>query len=229
MSRLARVVVPGLPHHATQRGNRRSAVFVDDADRFAYRQTVAHYFAQQQLQVWAYCLMTNHVHFVVVPSDEDALGRAFRDAHACYALAFNQRHRLNGHLWQGRFFSCPLDGDHLWAAVRYVERNPVRAGMAVQAESYPWSSAAAHCGGAADGLLSGDFPPPNAIPDWREWLSTQPEEDMDHLRRCTRTGRPCGSTSFVERLEHSLARPLNPQKPGPKARFDDPGTGELWK
>lgn len=104
MSRLARVVVPGLPHHATQRGNRRSVVFVDDADRFAYRQTVAHYFAQQQLQVWAYCLMTNHVHFVVVPSDEDALGRAFRDAHACYALAFNQRHRLNGHLWQGRFF-----------------------------------------------------------------------------------------------------------------------------
>ncbi|MCW8129162.1 MAG: transposase [Planctomycetota bacterium] len=229
MSRLARVVVPGLPHHVTQRGNRRQVVFVDDTDRFAYRQTVLHYFTQHKLKVWAYCLMTNHVHFVVVPSDAKSLGLAFRDAHTHYALGFNKRHGLHGHLWQGRFYSCPLDGDHLWAAVRYVERNPVRAGMAAHAADYPWSSAAAHGDRAADALLSGDFPPSGVIMNWRAWLQSQPGEDERRVRNCTKTGRPCGSAAFVDELEQTLSRPLHPLRPGPKVHLEDPGTGSLWK
>src|SRR5579862_6996461 len=109
MSRLARVVVPGLPHHVTQRGNRREAIFFEDADRFEYLNLVRNHFRRYDLSVWAYCLMTNHVHFIVVPKQADALALAFRDAHSNYALSLNRRRRLNGHLWQGRFFSCPLD------------------------------------------------------------------------------------------------------------------------
>ena len=168
MSRVARVVVPGFPHHVTQRGNRGADVFEVDDDRRAYLRFLKQYADRHGLAVWAYCLMTNHIHLVVVPEREDSLGPALRDAHTVYALYFNTRTELSGHVWQGRFHSCPMDESHLWAAVRYVERNPVRAGLAERAEKYPWSSAAAHCRLRHDALLSQDFPHEGAINDWRE-------------------------------------------------------------
>ena len=148
MARIARVVVPGIPHHVTQRGNRRADVFFDDADRYAYLNNLRRFARLHEIEVWAYCLMTNHVHFVVVPAHEKALALTFHDAHTCFVGALNSRRKLSGHLWQGRFFSTPLDNAHLWASVRYVERNPVRAGMVSRAEDYKWSSAAAHAGNA---------------------------------------------------------------------------------
>lgn len=128
MSRIARIVVPGFAHHVTQRGNRRADVFETDDDRHAYLRFLKQYADKHGLAVWAFCLMTNHVHLVVVPEREDSLAKALRDAHTVYAMRFNTRTRLSGHVWQGRFYSCPMDESHLWAAVRYVERNPVRAG-----------------------------------------------------------------------------------------------------
>ena len=121
-------------------------MFRSDADRRAYLALLQRYQRWHGLELWAYCLMSNHVHFVAVPSKAEALGKAFRDLHTAYAGAWNAAQGLSGHLWQARFFSCPLDDSHLWAAVRYVERNPARAGLVVQAEDYTWSSAAAHCG-----------------------------------------------------------------------------------
>ena len=219
MSRVARIVVPGFPHHVTQRGNRGADVFEVDADRKAYLRFLGKYAERHGLAVWAYCLMTNHVHLVVVPEREASLGLTLRDTHTVYAMYSNTRTELRGHVWQGRFFSCPLDETHLWAAVRYVERNPVRAGMVEQPEAYRWSSAAAHCGLREDALLSKEFPPKGVVADWSEWLAEGEDEKTTGLiRRQTRTGRPCGAPKFLDQLEGLLKRVLRPKKRGPKPK-----------
>lgn len=229
MSRVGRIVAPGVPHHVTQRGNRRADVFVDDSDRHAYLRLLATACQRHGVALWAYCLMTNHVHVIAVPATERSLSLAFRDAHTAYALRFNSRYRLSGHLWQGRFKSCPLDEDHLWAAVRYVERNPVRAAMVPCASDHPWSSAAPHCGLGHDPLLDDRFPPPGVIDDWAAWLSDANDEVTDErLRTHTRVGRPCGAPPFIERLERQLGRRLRPKPAGrkPKSRAQTPQAGQ---
>ncbi|MCK4623817.1 MAG: transposase, partial [Phycisphaerae bacterium] len=192
MARLARIVVPDIPHHLTQRGNRREDIFFNEADRQKYLLLLKDQCELYRLEVWAYCLMTNHVHLVVVPKTADALGQAMRRMNSQYAAYVNQRQGLCGHLWQGRFFSCPLDERHFWSAVRYVERNPVRAGLVERAEEYPWSSAAAHCGMRKDSLVSGDLEKSDHVGDWQGWLLDEEEADVERLRRHTKTGRPCG-------------------------------------
>ncbi len=219
MSRVARVVIPGFPHHVTQRGNRRADVFETDADREAYLRFLKRYAGRYGLSVWAYCLMSNHIHLVAVPAHEHSLGRALRDAHTVYAMYFNTRTELSGHVWQGRFHSCPMDESHLWATVRYVERNPVRAGLVERAEAYRWSSAAAHCGLRNDALLSGSFPPAGVIDDWKQWLTGAEDEGaVKRIRGHTHTGRPCGSPTFVAQLEDLLQRTLRPNKRGRKPK-----------
>ena len=227
MARLARIVVPGFAHHVTQRGNRRGDVFEDDTDRRKYLEVFSEYKQKHGLEVWGYCLMSNHVHWVVVPKLETALGRTFRDAHTAYTVHFNRRQKLSGHLWQGRFFSCVLDASHIWAAVRYVERNPVRAGLAAKAEDYPWSSAGAHCGKRSDQMLSADFPPEGVIPNWSAWLKTEEHPASDEIRQRTHTGRPCGSVSFLEQLEGLLNRVVRPQKTGRKRKTPEEHTATL--
>jgi len=209
-------VVPGFPHHITQRGNRRADVFESDADRKAYLRFLKQYSEKRGLDIWAYCLMTNHIHLVAVPKTKAALGLAMRDTHTVYAMYFNSRTQLSGHLWQGRFFSTPLDENHLWTAVRYVEMNPVRAGMVEHAEEHPWSSAAAHCGLRGDNVLSAEFPPPVVVKDWVSWLRDGPDEEdaYNTIRKQTRTGRPCGSPKFLDQLESLLSRVLRPKKRG---------------
>lgn len=229
MSRVARIVVPGLAHHVTQRGNRRGDVFECDDDRHAYLRFLKQYADKHGLAVWAYCLMTNHVHLVVVPEREDSLAKALRDAHTVYAMRFNTRTRLSGHVWQGRFYSCPLDESHLWAAVRYVECNPVRAGLVARAEEYAWSSAAAHCGLRTDGVLSKDFPPPGVMSDWADWLKAEDETDVTRLRMCTRVGRPCGNATFIARLESLLGRVLGPKPRGRKPKASPPDKTDAAK
>ena len=212
--RLARIVAPGFPHHITQRGNRHADVFFEPSDRQMYLSLLRRYSGKHGLSIWAYCLMTNHVHVVAVPQAADSLARTLRDAHQAYAVYQNRRQDQNGHLWQGRFFSCVLDDLHQWAAVRYVEQNPVRAGLVERCEDYEWSSAAAHCGLRADPLLARDFPPPGLIDDWAGWLAVMKADEAKALRRQTKTGRPCGPSTFVERLENLLGRALRPGKRG---------------
>jgi len=206
----------GCPHHITQRGNRRANVFLDDQDRRRYLSLLGDYAGRHGLAVWAYCLMSNHVHFVVVPENAASPARTFRDAHQAYAAWFNRKTRESGHLWQGRFFSCVLDDTHLWSAARYVARNPARAGLVERAEQYRWSSAAAHCGLQKDPLLSGDLEKADHVMDWREWLLDEDDSTVERIRRRTRTGRPCGAVGFVEHLEATLGRVLRPRKRGPK-------------
>ena len=141
----------------------------------------------------------------------------------------NHATRNCGHLFQGRFFSCPLDDEHLWAAVRYVERNPVRAGIVAFAEDYGWSSASAHCALRSDPVLTPGFPPPGEIPDWRAWLATENMQQAEAVRRHTLTGRPCGSAAFVGQLETLTGRVLQPHKRGREKRLAVPGQKEFFQ
>lgn len=218
MARLARLVVPGLPVHVTQRGNYRGTVFDDDESRERYLSFVWQYSQKHDVAIGAYCLMTNHVHFVVVPQAQDSLARCFRGAHMRFSQWVNYRRRQCGHVWQNRYFACLLDEAHLWAAVRYVERNPVRAGLAAQAADYRWSSAAGHCGLRVDKLLAKDFPPTGVIRDWPEWLGDEDALQSEAVRRQTNSGRPCGSVGFMERIEALLGRLVRPQKRGRKPK-----------
>ena len=228
MGRLARIVIPGMPHHATQRGNRRAQVFFNDQDRRHYLSLFRHYARRYALDVLAYCLMDNHVHWVVVPQRKPALAQSLREAHARYSEDFNRASHGSGHVFQGRFFSCPLDDEHLWAAVRYVERNPVRAKMVFRAEEWPWSSATGHCGLYDDPILTTALPAGHDVLDWSDWLKVEDTQQTERLRRRTRTGRPCGSLGFLAQLEALTGRILQPLKRGRKSRVSVPGQGQLF-
>jgi len=181
---------------------------------------MADYCAACGVDIWAYCLMPNHVHLVAVPKTEKALARVIGEAHRRYTRRINFREGWRGHLWQERFFSCVLQGRHGLAAVRYVERNPVRAHLVRRAWRWPWSSAAAHVEGRADALVRGN-PLAAEINDWRRFLMVADDEATLHaIRLHNRTGRPLGDTAFVRRLERRLGRRLLPGQPGrpPKRR-----------
>ena len=143
MARLPRVVAIDVPHHVTQRGNARQVILADDSDRLTYLELLRQHSDQCGLALLGYCLMSNHVHLIAIPRATDSLAKALRQTHGRYAAYWNARQNSSGHVWQGRFYSCPLDEAHLWVALRYTELNPVRAGMVKAAESWPWSSAAA--------------------------------------------------------------------------------------
>jgi putative transposase len=208
------VIIPGFPHHVTQRGNRRSDVFLEDEDRRIYLFLLRKYAKRSAVDIWSYALLTNHTHLVAVPEKKESLAMALKDTHGLYAMYFNRKYGFAGHLWQSRFFSCVLDDAHARAAVRYVERNPVRAGLVARAEDYPWSSAAARCGRRRDPLLAEVLPLKNTIPNWAAWLAKgTPQEELDRIRQLTRIGLPFGSEQFVEQLEAQLGRSLRPRKP----------------
>ena len=238
MPRVARVVIPGCPHHVTQRGNNRQDVFFVEDDRRVYLATLREQCERFGLAVQAYCLMTNHVHILAVPEREDSLAKAVGRTHFAYTQHVNRFHGRSGHLWQNRFFSCPLDEEHFRAATAYVERNPVRAKMASMAWGYPWSSASAHVNGKdasahvdgkdASGLLDLAAWRQRLAPgvDWREALR-RPSDDaaVARLRRATMTGRPLGSDTFISKLEALVGRRLRPLPVGrPKKEQGKPVT-----
>ncbi len=222
MPRMPRVVVPGVAHHVTQRGNRREDVFFSDADRSRYLDLLHEYSPDAGLEVLGYCVLSNHLHLVVVPERENSLARVLKPVNLRYAQYINERKGWNGRVWQGRFFSCSLDARHCLAAVRYVEQNPVRARLARRAEDYPWSSVAGHTGRRVDPLLSDRRGLLGSIDDWADWLRAGAEDDLlDRLRLYTRTGRPLGAPEFVERVERLTERVLDPKPRGRPRRTEN--------
>ncbi len=216
MARLARVVVAGVPHHVTQRGNRRQVTFFEDDDYRRYLALMSQWCRRCAVEVWAYCLMPNHVHLIVVPSTEDGLRRGLGEAHRRYTRHVNFREGWRGHLWQGRFASFPMDEGYLMRAARYVELNPVRAKLCRAPWRWRWSSAAAHVAGRDDGLVRVG-PLLERAGDWRQFLSEGLDADeVELFRRHERTGRPLGQTPFLERLEKTLQRVIRPRKRGPR-------------
>jgi putative transposase len=216
MPRTARIIVPGLPHHVTARGNRREPIFFRDGDQDTYRGVLAEHLRQEAVEVWAYCFMPNHVHLILCPSTEDGLGRALGGAHRRWSHWINARAGWRGHLFDGRYASVVMDDAHLMAAVRYVSLNPVRARLASRAQDWPWSSVGAHLRGRDDGLVRVG-PVLDRVNDFSELIETDPDDrGFASIRAAETTGRPLGTADFVTGLERRLGRRIARQKPGRK-------------
>ena len=213
---MPRVVIPGLPHHVTQRGTRKMRVFFREEDYRLYPALLAEQAARYELECWCYCLMPNHVHLVVVPGKEKSLARAFGEAHRRYARNINEREGWRGHLWQERFYSCPMSETHVYNTFRYVLTNPVRAGLTSQPEEWPYTSHAACVAAGRDPLIGA------GSPDWplRDGCLAlaESEDDFDFIRSSTRSGRPLGGEAFVEQLEKMTGRCLRRHPPGPRPK-----------
>ena len=218
MARLARLVVPHVPHHVTQRGNRRQRTFFADEDYRAYLDLLTRWSERAETRIWAYCLMPNHVHVIAVPADETGLTRTFAETHRRYTRLINQREGWRGHLWQSRFASFPMDEAHLFRCVRYVELNPVRARLCRSPFNWPWSSAAEHAGRAANRICKGA--PLGAVTrDWAAFLEDGlTVENLARVHAHARSGHPLGSETFLCNLETRCTRPLWPRRPGPKRK-----------
>lgn len=219
MARLPRFVLPGIPHHVTQRGNRRERTFFEDGDYQLYLDLLADAAQRAHTEIWSYCLMPNHVHVILVPHDEDGLRRTFGDLHRRYTGYINARMRTTGHLWQGRFGSVAMDEAHLVAAFRYVALNPVRARLVKQAPDWKWSSTLALCEAADDGVVT-VAPALERVGDFTAFLDEAFDEAFTYaaLRKAESIGRPVGSPQWLEDMEARTGLTLKPKKRGPKSK-----------
>ena len=220
MPRISRIVAVGYPHHVTQRGVRSMDIFHNDNDRNQYLQFIKEESGRCEIEILAWCLMTNHVHFIAVPHTETSLARGFGEAHKRYTRMKNFKDNVRGYLFQGRFGSCVLDERHLLAAVRYVENNPVAAGMAKHAWQYKWSSASYHVGKIRKDALVNSRNLYGLVDNWRAYLD-EPIEGVDevyNVKRATKTGRPAGDKEFVKKIEKLTGRLLQKNKPGPRKK-----------
>jgi len=212
MPRTARIVIPEYPYHVTQRGNYRQEIFQDDRDREKYLSWIEEYSRKHKLPIYAYCLMNNHVHFICKPLRKDSLAKVFSVAHMRYSQYFNKKMKAKGHLWQGRFYSCVMENQHLYAALRYVERNPVRANLVTKPWEWEWSSAGYHAGEKemnqfklADITEILDL---NGM-QWKEYIDTKEDmNDIKGIRKCTILGRPWGDKGFIKKLAEKLGQEL---------------------
>ena len=225
MARLSRIVIPGVAHHVAQRGNRRLPIFFSDDDRAAYLALVAQGIAAAGVRCLAWCLMDNHVHLVLVPEDEDGLRAALGEAHRRYTSHVNAREGWSGYLFQGRFASYPMDDAHLVAAIRYVENNPVAAGLVAEAGDWRWSSARAHVAGrrVAGDPLTDVAALGRHVRNWRAYLARGIEaadetDTAEAIETRLRTGRPLGAAAWIADKEAQTGRDLAPRKRGPKPK-----------
>lgn len=221
MARIARLVLPGVPHHVTQRGNNRKQVFFGHQDCLLYLQLFKEYASRNRLTLMGYCLMPNHVHLIVIPQEPDSLARTLGRTHANFARAANIRAGTTGHFWQARFYSCPLDERHQWFALAYVERNPLRAGLVPDPAGYLWSSAPTRFGGPdASTILDQSLWQTCYDQDtWRAILTALSRDEAleKRIQDSTRTGRPLGDEAFLARLESTYPH-IRPNKRGPKPK-----------
>ncbi len=208
------------PHHVTQRGNYGQEIFGGEKDYNKYLEWLNEYSKKYELVVVGYCLMPNHIHLIVVPRKADSIAKALNLCHMRYSQYCNKKDGKTGHLWQGRFYSCPLEDGHFYEALRYVESNPVRAKLVSRAQMWKYSSARAHTEGesVSEGVHLGKIPAIDAIENWERYLEEKGEEDtIKEIRANTLTGRPSGTAEFVARLEHRFAKRLKPL-PGGRPR-----------
>lgn len=218
-----------MAHHVTQRGNRRLPVFFSDEDRQAYLGLLAEHATASGTRCLTWCLMDNHVHLILVPADSDGLRATLGEAHRRYTRAINFREGWRGHLFQSRFASYPMDDAHLMVAVRYVEQNPVAAGLVGEAGDWRWSSARSHLAGkrTADDPLTDVRALTDHVPHWRAMLRhgleagevTAAGEDVAiAIEARLNTGRPLATAEWIAEQEARLGRNLAPQKPGRKPK-----------
>ena len=213
MPRIARIVYPELPHHITQRGNFKHNIFISEDDIIQYVKLIEVANKHLKIEILAYCFMMNHVHFIMVPPEEESLAFFFNSLSMRYAQYFNRKLGRKGHLWQDRYYSCPLDSRHFYEAVRYVENNPVKAGIVKYAAEYRWSSASIHIDGNYNdsSLLTRNSRHLDdlKIQNWKEYLETDSNKDLiSNIKSCTSSGKPAGSKDFIEKIEQVTGRVL---------------------
>ena len=214
MARLPRIIVQGVPHHVTQRGNRRQRVFIEDDDYALYKDWLAQSCRSNGVDVWSYCLMPNHVHLILVPSDDTGLSRAVGETHRRYSGYINSRLRVTGHLFQGRFGCVAMDESHLMAAFRYVALNPVKAKLATTAVHWTWSSTPAHFRREDDGLVT-VRPLLDRVERFDDFLGMAPDAELEAaLAKGQSIGRPLMGDQALAELEKRFGRPLRPGKRG---------------
>ena len=216
MPRIARICAINYPHHITQRGNNRETAFFEDEDREFYLKILSKYSHQWTFEIWAYCLMPNHVHILAVPKKQESLAKGIGSTNLVYTQYINRKYKRSGRLWQNRFFSTIIEKEfYLWAVARYIELNPVRANFVERAEDYVWSSARVHVSGIKDDILSvGGWLEERELNAYREFLKVGGREIEASIRKATSTGRPLGSGRFIKILERILERDILPKKAG---------------
>ena len=214
MPRIARICAVGYPHHITQRGNNKQPVFFDDEDRQFYLKTLLDYSLRYDLDVWSYCLMTNHLHLLAVPKKQASLARGIGGTNLVYTQYINRKKKRSGRLWQNRFFSTTIEQDpYLWAVSRYIEHNPVRAGIVEKAQQYKWSSCRAHISDSANIFLTlNDWLENKDISSYKNFLREDDTTLDNSIINATKTGRPLGGTGFLKKLEEAIGPGLNCQK-----------------
>lgn len=216
MPRIPRVVALNYPHHVTIRGNNRENVFLYDDDCNYYLKLLKKYSTKYNCLVWAYCLMTNHVHMLLIPKGENSLAKCLQGISLCYTQYFNLKYKRTGRLWESRYYSCIVDKEnYLWEVVKYIERNPVRANIVNSIEEYHWSSARSHLFGWPDEILIGD--------DWLaerdrvrygQFLKDSKKDKEEIIRKSTRSGKPLGTANFISTIEKLLDRDLQSKRHG---------------
>lgn len=214
MPRTARVIVPGCFYHITQRGNNKRVIFYDDQDRRKYLYLIEQYRAKYAVEIFAYCLMNNHIHFIT-RSGQEGFAKWLHVVHMRYTQYFHKRYKTSGYLWQGRYYSCMLDNDHFMAAVRYVERNPVRAQMVPKAWDWRWSSAREHIQNEKGIICLKEIQHYIEVLDWKEYLGGEEFfKDLDAIRKATISKRVWGSQEFIEELERKYGIKLSSPRRG---------------
>ncbi|MBC8259690.1 MAG: transposase [SAR324 cluster bacterium] len=208
MPRKSRLVIPMIPHHITHRGVRGMDLFFSNEDRILYLSLIAEAIENAGFEVLNYCLMTNHVHLIVIPHHETSLAKGIGIAHRRYSRMINKRLKTSGHLFQERFFSCAMDQPHLSVAARYVERNPIRAGLCSAAEEYHWSSARFHMGLVQQDPIASSGEWFGSPKDWKLYLQEHTSE-IEIIRRHFKTGMPLGNYDFIKRLENETGQSWN--------------------
>jgi len=219
MARMASAIAPRIPHHVTQRGNRRQQTFFNDEDYYSYLELMSEWCAKYHVETWAYCLMPNHIHLIAVPETKDSLNLAIGEANRRYTRRINFREGWRGHLRQGRSSSFIMEERYPLACTRYVALNPERAGLVKKPEEWPWSSAGPHVKGK-DGILVKAKPLRKMVNgNWKKFLAVDAQEpEIELFRKHERTGRPLGADSFIEKMELLLNRRLKLRKPGSKKK-----------
>lgn len=209
MARVARLTGSGYPHHVVQRGNNKERVFLDREDYEKYLSLLEKYSTEKGVPVLAYCLMENHVHLLVRPSEEESLPKMMQGIALCYTQFFNRKRRRTGRLWECRYYSAIVDEEkYLWAVSRYIERNPVRAKIVESPEAYWYSSARAHMLGEPDEVLGESLFDKGELREYRRFLRAEDEWVLQEIRRQTRAGRPVGDERFLASLSDHLGRRL---------------------
>ena len=223
MPRIARIIAAQNPHHITQRGNNRADVFFDDEDRAFYLEMLGNYCRRCHVEVWAYCLMTNHVHILAVPAESESLSRCIGGTNLMYTQYVNRKYQRSGRLWQNRYYSTVIDTEsYLWTVARYIDQNPVKAKLVSNPGDYKWSSCASNISGQGNELVDGHgWLDEKERESYKTFLLHQDLEVDNKIRRATATGRPLGSQGVISKLEIQLSRKLLPGKAGRPKKLSD--------